>query len=203
MSKIRAIIFDFDETLYNGEPFDKWGDFVMNAIKEIIPDDNRRMKFIDKYPQVLGNISSSRLAELFKIELGSVDTYVQYEKDHIYALRVDMITAISNDYLKELAQKFPLVIVSNSSYEHISFYLKEFGISEDNFTAIYQNEFEELGKGKYYLEVKNKFNCNSDEILVLGDNFESDILPAINLGMCGYQVKTLDELKKIIETKIY
>ena len=203
MSKIKAIIFDFDETLYNGEPFDKWGEFVLKAIETIIPDKEKRDEFLLKYPQVRGNISSSRLAEILKKELGSAELYVKYEKEHIYSLRVDIITAIENNYLYELSQKYPLVIVSNSSYEHIRFYLKEFGIAESNFTAIYQNEFKEFGKGKYYIEVMKKFNCKADEVLVLGDNFEADILPAIKLGMCGYHVKDINELKRIIESKTF
>lgn len=70
MTKLRAIIFDFDGTLYSGEPFDKWNEFVMNAITEIFSDTTMREEFVHKYPQVLNSISSSELAGIIRQELG-------------------------------------------------------------------------------------------------------------------------------------
>ena len=43
------------------------------------------------------------------------------------------------------------------------------------------------------------YNYKPDEILVLGDNYRYDIKPAVDLGLRGYHIKTLDELKSVID----
>lgn len=196
---IKCIIFDFDGTLYNGETFESWNKYVKNAIATIFTDSKERDAFILKYPEVRGNIASSKFAEYLTNELGSAEGYVKFECDHIYPLELEKITHLENDYLYELSQKYLLAIVSNSAVPYLRFYLQQFGIKENIFKVLYQNNFDSpLGKGKYYKEIMENFNLKPDEILVLGDNFEYDVKPANELGMRGYHVKTLEELKNII-----
>lgn len=198
MSKIKVIIFDFDGTLYCGEDFKKAPDYHKNAIETIL--DKEKLKvFESNYPNYF-NMSSYKIAEALQKEFGMASAYVEYERTHLFPLDLDNIRPLNWDFLYELSQKIPLVIVSNSTLEHQRFYLNHFGIDVNIFSDFYKNTFDTPnGKGDYYLEIMKKYNCKCDEVLVIGDSFEPDLLPALNLGMNAYHVKTIEQVKDIIE----
>lgn len=198
MSKVKVIIFDFDGTLYCGEDFKKAPEYHRQVINTILADKDKLKLFEEKYPKYY-NMSSYKIAEALEKEFGMAKDYVEYERTHLFPLDLENITPINPDFLYELSQKIPLVIVSNSTFEHQRFYLNQFGIDLNIFSDFYKNTFDTPnGKGDYYLEVAEKYNCKCDEILVLGDNYEPDILPAIKLGMRGYHVKNIDQVKDVI-----
>jgi len=199
MSKIKVIIFDFDGTLYSGEDFSYAKTYHENAIKTILSDSEKYDYFIQKYPTYL-SLPVYKLVGLLEKEFGMAKDYVEYEKTHLYPLTLDKITSINWDFLYELSQKIPLVIVSNSTIEHQKFYLNQFGLDFKIFSDFYKNTFDTPnGKGDYYVEIMKKYNCKSEEIAVIGDSFEPDLLPAINLGMNAFHVKNIEQLKAVVE----
>ena len=197
MSSIKVIIFDFDGTLYCGEDFKSVPQYHKNAIESIL-DEEKLKDFIEKYPQYY-NMSSYKIAEALQREYLMAKDYVAYERRHLFPLDLENITPMNWDFLYELSQKIPLVIVSNSNLEHQKFYLQHFGLNLNIFSAFYENTFDTPnGKGDYYVDVMKKYNCRPDEVLVIGDSYEPDILPAINLGMRAYHIKTIDQVKDVI-----
>lgn len=199
MTKVKVIIFDFDGTLYCGEDFSYAKTYHENAVKTLLSDSEKYDYFIQKYPTYL-SLSTYQIVALLEKEFGMAKDYVAYEKTHLYPLNIDAITPINWDFLYELSQKIPLVIVSNSTIEHQRFYLNQFGIDFKIFSDFYKNTFDTPnGKGDYYLEVMKKYNCKNDEVVVIGDSFAPDLLPALNLGMKAYHVKNIQQVKDIVE----
>lgn len=197
MAKVKVIIFDFDGTLYCGEDFKNAPNYHKNAVESILSEEKLKI-FTDKYPKYY-NMSSYKLAEALQKEFQMAKDYVKYERGHLFPLNIDNITPINWDFLYELSQKIPLVIVSNSSFEHQHFYLNHFGLDLKIFSDFYENTFDTPnGKGDYYIDVMQKYNCKSDEVLVIGDSYEPDLLPAINLGMRAYHIKNIDDVKEVI-----
>jgi FMN phosphatase YigB (HAD superfamily) len=198
MSKIKVIIFDFDGTLYCGEDFKYFPYYNKNAVESILDSEKLKLfseKYKDYYKQ-----PNHKVAELLEKEFGMAKDFVSYERTHLYPLDLENITHINWDFLYELAQKIPLVIVSNSKLEHQKFYLNQFGLDLNIFSDFYENTFDtENGKGDYYAEVIKKYNCRAEEVLVIGDNYEPDILPAIKLGMVAYHIKNINQVKDVIE----
>lgn len=203
MSKIKVIIFDFDGTLYCGEDFRLAPNYHKKVVETILKDKEQLKYFEEKYPRYY-NDSSYKIAEALEKEFGMAKDYVEYEKTHLYPLTLENITPINWDFLYELSQKIPLEIVSNSTFEHQRFYLNQFGLDLNIFSGFHNNTFDTPnGKGDYYMEIMKKYNCKSDEVLVIGDNFEPDLLPAIKLGMKCYHTKTIDQVKDVINKEIY
>lgn len=198
MSKIKVIIFDFDGTLYCGEDFARASGYHRNAVESIL--DKEKLKiFEEKYPKYY-NLSNYKIADALQKEFSMAKDYVNYEESHLYPLTLENIRPLNWDFLYELSQKIPLVIVSNSTINHQKFYLNQFGLNFNIFSDFYKNTFDTPnGKGDYYVEIMNKYNCKCDEVMVIGDNYGPDLLPAINLGMRAYHVKTIEQVKETIE----
>lgn len=197
MSKIKVIIFDFDGTLYCGEDFRYFDNYIEKAVTTILDEEKLKI-FTEKYGDY-SKFSNHKIGTLLEKEFGMAKDFVAYERNHLYPLDLENVTPINADFLYELSQKFPLVIVSNSKIEHQKFYLNQFGIDMNIFSDFYENTFDTPnGKGDYYLKVVEKYNCKCDEVLVIGDNYEPDILPAINLGMRAYHIKNIYQLKDVV-----
>jgi putative hydrolase of the HAD superfamily len=83
--------------------------------------------------------------------------------------------------LKELSKKHILTLVSYGEEQEQHKKLLSSGINEDFFKRIIiVNNYD---KTSYYQELLTEFSVNPHEVLVVGDKFEGDLLPAKNLGM--------------------
>ena len=158
MTNIKVIIFDFDGTIYCGEDFQYAKIYHKNAIDSLLSEE-RKEYLENKYPNYL-KLSTYQIVAILEKEFGMAKDYVEYERTHLYPLNIDNIRPINWDFLYELSQKIPLVIVSNSTIEHQRFYLNQFGLDFKIFSGFYKNNFTTPnGKGDYYLEVMKKYNC--------------------------------------------
>lgn len=204
MRKLKVLIFDFDETLYQGsEVFgDKWSQACVDLIDHFFSDLNLEQKreLFKKY-EIPYNFDRNYLKEkpakyCLKILLGegyTIDDWINYWSTHIYSEDWSLVTnVISNDLLKILSENYKIYIVTASLRESIEHYSKMLNIDISLFSEIYSNFVPRLKNGTkkdyYYDMIMKKEQALSEECLVIGDSYESDILPAVMLGMHSLHV---------------
>ena len=191
ISGLKAVIFDFDNTLYDNVDWGKeWAEFVLAKIEGLLSflPKNEVKRLMEKYNlhstngrlfEKAFNLFASGDTPLTTKDFRNLTATFLYEPDWTGA------KTIPNELLRELAKKYHLYIVSNSSESVIRFDCEKLGIDTTVFTEIVQNRFDpkDLSKKADYIAVMQKENATADEILVVGDSNFYDIDPAKELGM--------------------
>lgn len=122
----------------------------------------------------------------------------------------------AREVLEELKENHDLVIVSAGEEKQQHFKLKKANINPALFHKIIVCEG--YNKKSHYKNLMKEFNYRPDNILVCGDKFETDLLPAKELGMRtahllwgrasgiplknagpDYSLRSLSELKRIVQ----
>lgn len=96
--------------------------------------------------------------------------------------QVQDITAHSREVLARLAEKYPLVLVSNF-YGNIRVVLEEFGL-DSFFQDVVESAVVGLRKpdARIFMLGVEKLGLKPEEVCVVGDSFYKDIEPAIKVG---------------------
>ena len=149
---------------------------------------------------IVGGSTNQYMAKCVANEFGSTQKFVDFMKNVFYQLDEPNLKVIENDYLKKLSKKVKLAIVSNSSRNYLLHYLKRFKIDESNFEYILQNEYEmtNYSKGVKYELLLKTLNLNPQEALVIGDNYETDIKPALSMNINAVHTHNLESVKKAV-----
>lgn len=201
-SNIKGYIFDFGGTLDTAGCH--WGQMIWHAYQRNhidVTETDFRNAYVYAERQLGANpivqpdyTFYKTLSVKIRIEmewlmvkgLWSVDE-TQYKKSHNAVLedlysRVKNITDHSRGVLIELHKKYPMVLVSNF-YGNINQVLKEFRM-DDLFSDVIESSVVGIRKPDhriFTLGVK-ALGLKPEEIIVVGDSFYKDILPAIKSG---------------------
>lgn len=210
MEQKPVIILDFDGTLYSGEHvFDDFPDHIKKYKRDFLPklSDEQYKQIVKENPKWNELISVSEIIEYmysfkkkypkFKIK---IKDFYDWQNEHPDPIVLDGITLTPSNFLKSLSQNYPTYIVSNSTPNHILFYMKKFGINPKWFKKIISNRFiaRDRSKKPYFQTVLKKENCEPKHAFVFGDSLENDINPAEELGINGCLVTRADLLEKEI-----
>ena len=78
--------------------------------------------------------------------------------------------------------------------------MKKMGINRKYFKKIYQNNFlkSDMSKAVAYKKILKKEKVKPTQIVVIGDNYHNDILPALDLGMQGACVGGLEDVRTVL-----
>ena len=192
---IKAIIFDFDGTFFSGSVWDDWGNYLLEFIDLFLDGHKKYKKIIDNYT------SGSMMAEMTIKEKGSAELFYKYQGDVIYNIESDDIVLVNAQKIKKLSKKYKLFIVSNSHYNYLIYHLDKFKIDKTCFKEIIDNKFktEDISKFQAYFNLLNKYKLNPESVLVVGDSYKSDILPAKKLNIQGVLVDDASETNVVID----
>lgn len=207
---ILGVIFDFDNTLYN---YDFINILALNKLfNEISLNFNIDiLKINDKYNDINKNIKNSnssnnkfnkiiyikKLFEEFNISFEFLNEYLEiYNKefnDNII-LNNGVIELFKN--LKK--NNIKIAICSNNIFIQQYNKLKLFNLIE---YIDYIQTSDECGEEKpninIFLNIQNKLNIPFENIAFIGDNFNDDILPSLNLKMFPFHyIKNTDLILK-------
>ncbi len=217
------IIFDLDDTL-----IDSSGSIIpikLKAALQAMVQAGLKVSSVDKSFQVLMDINSnspngketlrtfleSIRADARFLEIGVKEYYGATETSFpVSPLPQAMET------LRELHGSHDLVIVSTGDEKQQQRKLKKANIDPALFQAIIVCAG--YNKKNHYRNLMKEFNYNAQDILVCGDKFETDLLPAKELGMRtvnilwgrssgipvkgagpDYSIRSLPELKRIVQ----
>lgn len=190
-NKIKGVIFDYGGTLDTGGCH--WGRVLWRAWQQAgVPVSEERFReayvyaerTLGRQPVIQPSFTFRQtLAEKLRLELEYVDrpSYQEIILQQVYE-ETQRHTAQSREVLQQLAQRYPLVLVSNF-YGNISVVLEEFG-----FAGIFLHVIESAVVGIRKPDARifrfgvEALGLRSEEVAVVGDSIEKDIKPAHEAG---------------------
>ena len=107
-----------------------------------------------------------------------------YRSEHFGYRLIDNSKAMSEESLKKLADIAPLVLLTNNTRINVKHVLDKINVSEDIFMEIFCNENEKKTPSKKTMmeELLQRYNVKPEEALSIGDRFDVDAKPMIELG---------------------
>lgn len=183
---IKLIVFDFDDTLYQNIGWHGFNDFVLKNTKEIFANLSQTEfeNMLCKY-NFTGDRIIESLAYITLKEKGSTKEFCRFVESIKFEGDYTAVKIFPADILKDLAKKYTLYILSNSSVPNIKFVSSRINLDLKPFKKIYSNQFkkEDLSKTKRLKDILKQSKLNPSQILMVGDSIQYDLLPAKQLGM--------------------
>lgn len=206
----KVFIFDFDGTFYSGKhKFDKVQLDIEKNRRKFLPKltDKQYKMICQDNPRwsnaITGNDIVRCMLKLMKkyteLDINPKDFYL-WQNDFIYDIVLDYTQVVDAGFIEQLCKEYSVYVVSNSSLKHIHYYMNKLNIDSCWFNGVYANEFkkEDPTKQQYYKEIMVKENVNSYDIYVIGDSVESDLIPAIHLGMNAFYLDDAVYIKELV-----
>ena len=183
---IKVVSFDFDGTLAD-ENFDKllWNVEIpkLYAKKHKLSLEDAEKKVFSEYDNHVGYHNWTDVGFWFdKFGLGDYNQALDDLKHHI-RLFPDTLPVLT-----ELNKKFRLVMVTNAEKKILDLKLKVDGVDQffsDIFSA--PTDFKKLKKDEVvYKEILNRLKIKPDEMVHIGDSWESDYLVPKKVGINSF-----------------
>ena len=203
---IQGIIFDFDNTIYdyeicNTNALIKVFTFIssiylidINTIKNKYDIINNNIKVSNNYANKFNKaIYFKQLLETLSINLIELDkilTIYETEFNNYIKLYDGLLEFIQ--LLKENNIKFG--ILSNNIF--LQQYTKLVKLDLINYIDFIQTSDEvsnEKPSTLIYLSILNKMKLNPENIIMIGDNYQHDIVPSLDLGLIPFHFKNNDQ----------
>ena len=209
-NKNKVFIFDFDGVFYSGKhKFDKIADMVHANKRKFLPHLSNKeysqvqQEFPDWKNVVAGADVAACLFKMSKVHPGlniTANDFYDWQENNRYELIIDDSQVSNPQFVKELCEKFNVYIVSNSSQNHLKFYMKKFKVRFTWFKKVISNKFEffDLTKKHYYADILAKEKCAPENVYVFGDSKKNDLVPAKTLGMNVVYITNANDVEKQI-----
>ncbi len=206
----KVFIFDFDGTFYSGDhKFDKVAKNIEDNKRKFLSNltDEEYEIICKENPRWLNAVTGNdiircltRLTKKYENLDISIDDFYNWQNDFIYDIVLDYQKTVDSEFLKELCSNYSVYVVSNSSLKHIYYYMDKLKINTNWFKKVIGNEFkkEDPTKQHYYKEILEKEKATPHDVYVLGDSVESDLTPALHLGINALYVDNANNIKKLV-----
>lgn len=202
--KIKCVITDFDKTLYSDANLAGANWFYAKFLfdRNLLEETEETIKNLLKQ-----NPSFHMCQIIYKIarENGISDKETtKWFNDNVYDLTSENIRIVKPEILRELCEKYPVYVLSDSNQAHLNHYYKLFKYDKKWFAASLSNDFKSknMSKTKYMKKIMKKHALNSDEVLMVGDSMRSDIKAAVDAGIEYYHVLDVKDTEKIFSELI-
>lgn len=201
MNMIRGIIFDYGGTLDTNSQH--WSEVLWTAYQEeLVPVSKEQFREcyvhaereLAKHPYIQ---PEHNFLDLLRIK-ADIETQYLVDKGYWPSLEVERravmehialrcyyhvldVLKVSREVVRQLAEKYPLVLVSNF-YGNIHTILRDFQL--DYFTSVIESSVVGVRKPdpKIFQLGVDALGMPAADILVVGDSFSKDIVPAHSLG---------------------
>lgn len=199
MTKIKNLIFDLDNTLYD---FSKVWKISNKLVFEYLEYDklttyedffklyksvnNKLVKEVLKGDLKIIELRNKRLIltlEQFGLNLTVEDCNFYYEKQFEYILESIAPDEEVNLKLRQLQEKYNMIVLTNGKSYEQRMKLKKLGL--DNIFKLYISGETHISKpkDKAFINVLESEGLLADETMMIGDSLYHDILPAKKLGL--------------------
>lgn len=210
----KVLIFDFDGVFYSGEhKFDNVVSHLNKNRRKFLPNisDEKYREICETFPEWEKTSNGAEIAECIykiksqypKLKISTMDFW-NWQQEDIYSLVIDFGQVVDSRYMKQLCKKFPVYIVSNSSPNHIKYYLKKLNVNPRWFKKIFSNHFEEFDQTKmhYYKLILDMEKCAPQNAYVYGDSVISDLEPAEKLSINNFYISNSNDIIKIVNESL-
>lgn len=198
-NKIRCFIFDFDDTLYYGVDWNEWNKMQKEWLSEHFK--NVKDKEIQELVQftLFNKVGETKDIINLLIDLeGNAQAYFDWRdsisgKLNEYAKKGQAVPMAEIKKFREQCNKLngKMYIVSNSTLNDIKAFAEYYKIDLSLFDDIYVNKYneEDTTKKNLYQKIIDENSFINDEIMVIGNSYDSDIRPAKELKLYTYLCK--------------
>ena len=186
---LKLVILDYDGTLYSGDNFTNWQSYCEERLFELTKNNSKYKTYITQKPNF--REPGILIKALNYCNLKPEDWYNAINSTP-YQLNAEKLRATNSEFLKKLKSNHKLYVVTNSPPNFLKITNKLIGLDTSYFEEIISNSFEENSKIKYYKYILEKEKINPNEVLMIGDNYLKDIVPALELGL---NVFLVDDVK--------
>ena len=177
---IKKLIFDLDNTLI------LWKDKYQSAMKNTIEHFNLDIDYKDAdnlveiYEEYYDSYKIENLIELFKQKLNITvdDNFINYWLDELGHQAEDDLNI--KPVLEYLSKKYELVVLTNWFTKTQTNRLKTIGIDKYFTNIIGGEDIIKPNKNAYLKAIDNN---SIEECIMIGDNLDTDIKGAVNIGM--------------------
>ena len=212
MKQKKVLIFDFDGVFYSGEhKFDNIAGQMQNSKRDFLPrlSDEEYAKVCLQFPNwERVTVGAEIIDTIYEIKNAgfnvSADDFWWWQQNNRDLLVIDFSQVVDASYMKSLCKKYPVYVVSNSSYSHLDYYMKVLNIKPKWFKKIYSNKFEQFDRTKkhYYQKILQSENCLPQNAFVFGDSERSDLVPARQLEINAFLIENSNDIPTVVETAI-
>lgn len=218
VSKIKGVIFDYGGTIDTGG--DHWSEVIWSAWQQAgIAADKAEFREVYVYAErelartlhilphhnfhdllkIKMQIELQRLAELGHFAPSEVDAKADEVAAICYASAKNSVEK-ARPVLEELSKRYPMVLVSNF-YGNVETVLKDFGI-DGYFKKIIESAVVGVRKPdpKIFTLGVEALGLKPEEVVVFGDSYSKDIIPAEKAGCQVFWIKGKGWTKEEDET---
>ena len=209
---IQGVIFDFDNTIYNYDICNKKGleniynyiklkySIDINYIENIYNKININIKNSNNYANKFNkSIYFKQLLEYLFIELKELDKILNLYEDGFNS-KIELYPGITEFISMLKKMNIKIGMLSNNLF--LQQYSKLFKLKILEYFDYIQTT-EEVGHEKPslipYLVLINKMNINKENIIMIGDNYSHDIVPALELNFITFLFTNNNEDIRIID----
>lgn len=204
-TEIRLIIFDLDGTLYDlsdvhSANYQLQVQFLMQQMHMTNQEAIDLQERNHIYPVIT---SESKSATECFARLGlDMDKWKQYRESHYDASKIDKTKAITEDVIRRFADICPLVLLSSNSLGNILNTLEYLEIDSQLFKTIYCSDNtpidEPFNKKSAMQVISHQYKVKYGEMLSVGDRYQTDVVPMLELGGKGIVVKKPQYLEHVL-----
>ena len=200
LKKIKCVIIDFDGTMYSDANWDTCDDFAFQYLLDNNLYKKSRQEFLkeNNFPKEY-HFTQCIYAYLKKIGK-DISGFYEYENTHIHNFLCAKIRKINPKLVEALCNQYPVFLLSDSSPNYILHYLEDFKINKYWFTGIISNNYTsyDMSKVPYMAEVVKNGGYNPQEVIMIGDSYHHDIVPAKKLGIQAAHVLDVNDTEFVI-----
>lgn len=201
----KLIIFDVDGTFYD--------------LNDVVSDNyNMQVNFFAQEKGMLPNTVSelfqanhifpyksehARSATEFFLHSGvEPEKWRQYRDTHSFTKHICRETAVSNDLLQQYAKLAKLVLLSSNTMGNIVQILNwlkiDINLFKDVFCSAIELEGQPFSKMNVIPYILSRYQLDPEQVLAIGDRYQTDIKPLIELGGNGVLIHQPEELQQVL-----
>lgn len=207
-NKIKCFIFDFDDTLYYDVSWKNWNKERNEWVRNHFGNYSDK-EFADLLQDIIGkkHIESGQdIIKLFIKTEGSSKSFNdwRYSVSGVMSEEKKKGKSVPKSEIKKFRKQCnrlngKMFIVSNSTLLDIKTFMEYYKMDRTLFDGIFVNTYpaEDITKEHIYKEIVDKNKFKPDEVMVIGNSYKADILPAKKLKMHTFLCKdgfTYDEV---------
>ena len=204
MKKYKLVIFDMDGTLYDLSDVIEFNycmqlNFYSKYYK--ISTDNA-VEIFEKngiFPKITK--ASKSATEFFSKNGVDMKLWEKYRNENFDVKIINRNNAVSDETIKKFKTMFKIVLLTSNTYENVNKILKYLNIKVDNFDYIVCSNlnypFEVFNKSVAIKFISEKSSVNLSNMVSIGDRYNSDIKPMVELGGSGVLINTPHEMEDI------
>jgi FMN phosphatase YigB (HAD superfamily) len=201
---IKAIIFDFDKTLYFSENLEQ---YYANFIKKTIMTlgnytENEAVHLMEEWG-FTGDKKTPSFAKVCTNFGISKESWDNYRVEQFFEFDYENADTVKNKTLQKLASYYPLFLVSNEVKGNLITKAEKLSINYTIFQKIYAPSKEELNtyptKKQIYDTIIKSLNIKPNEVFSVGDRLLVDVQPLLELGGSGFVITHPSEIDDIAE----